>query len=131
MQVTSHRVGALDYAIVDDLFLPEELDEIENEVNHIVNAGILKYSEETFSAKSKDGRTLKTGRGLLLNDYYSPEWHNAGILYLVTKISTPEIVEELRKTSANYTHLKNINRRTTLLNVYANNHAFYDCFVYW
>ena len=124
MQVTAHRVGALDYAIVDDLFLPKELKEIENEVNHIINLGVLQYPEETFSAKTQDERILKTGRGLLLNNYYSPEWQNAGILRLVTKISTPEIVEELRKTSANYTHLKNTNRRTTLLNVYANNEGY-------
>jgi hypothetical protein len=124
MQVTAHRVGALDYAVIDGLFPPEELNEVENEVAHIINSGMLQYPEATFSAKAADGRTLKTGRGLLLNEYYSPEWQNAGILYLVTKISTPEIVDRLRKTSANYTHLKNANSRTTLLNVYANNEGY-------
>tara|TARA_R110000868_G_scaffold31232_1_gene114563 strand:- start:2916 stop:3524 length:609 start_codon:yes stop_codon:yes gene_type:complete len=120
IQLTHNREGPFEYAVVDNLFTPEELDALSGEIKYFIDNDLLLPPDITYASVDAAGAPLKSGRGLFLDPYFKEDRNKSAILNVVSKVFMPELITALQQHSVYFTHMKNTNRCTSLLNVYGN-----------
>jgi hypothetical protein len=115
MQVTLNQVKNLSYLVVDDLYLPEEVERIKNEARALIPC--VQTLEETNVAVDSNGNAKKTGTGLFLDTHYADR-NNSAILTLNRKIFCEELVTKATELNQFFYTLHMCDLDWTLLNYY-------------
>jgi hypothetical protein len=115
MQITLNQVKNLSYVVIDDLYLPEEVERIKDEARALIPC--VQTPEETNVAMDANGNPQNTGIGLFLDTHYADR-SNSAILTLNRKIFCEEIVAKATELNQLFYVLRNCNYDTTLVNFY-------------
>lgn len=116
MEIKYIRKGALDYAIVSDIYTPKELVQIKQE---IVALREKARKNSTGPAKDLYGRSLNFADSLWVDEWYEDR-NKSSILTVNRKLFTSNIAEKLTEQNAMYAHIRNCSSDFTLLNYYDN-----------
>ena len=106
--------------IVDDFYTQEEYGSMLNECLFLCDKRKLRPPEETGSAKSNDGKILKSNNGFFLDEIYSNR-NISDILFHNRKIFNRQFTQKLVDIDIVYRYLSDSNLDTTLLSYYENN----------
>ena len=115
MQITLNQVKNLSYVVVDDLYLPEEVERIKNEARTLLSC--VQTLEKTKVAVDDDGNAKKNGVGLFLDSHYTDR-NNSNILTLNRKIFCEELVTKATELNQFFYTLRMCEIDWTLLNYY-------------
>ena len=116
MQITLNQVKNLSYVVIDDLYLPEEVLQIKNELQCLLP--YLKEPSSVETAVDKDGIPQKKGMGLFIDSHYTNR-DDSDILKLNRKIFCAEIVNKATELNQFFYTLRKCNFDYTLVNCYA------------
>jgi len=113
MQVLN--AGSLSYAVIDDMYSPQEIYAAKKEIEflQIVKQG----PSETQSALNDDGSYLKSGGGIFIDDFYTDR-SSSVLLTLNRRIFNQDLVEHLVSKNYFYRHIATSNFDSTLINFY-------------
>lgn len=118
MKVQAIRKGALSYAMIHDFFDPEELEEVRGELAFLKSKS--DYAGPNGDAKDENNNSLKSGKGVFVDDLYvgrrkkSPTLNHFGKLF-----NNPLIGKELTKQEAVFGHIDKCDQDFTLINFYS------------
>ena len=115
MQITLNQVKNLSYVVVDDLYLPEEVERIKDEARALIPC--VQTLEETNVAVDNNGNAQKNGTGLFLDTHYADR-NNSAILTLNRKIFCEELVTKATELNQLFYTLRACEVDWTLLNYY-------------
>ena len=116
MQITLNQVKNLSYVVIDDLYLPEEVVQIKDELR-----GLLPYLNEPSSvqtATDENGNLKKKSMGLFIDAHYANR-DDSAILRLNRKIFCDDIVEKATELNQFFYTLRACNSDFTLVNYYS------------
>ena len=116
MQITLNQVKNLSYVVVDDLYLPEEVERIKNEAKALMR--YVQTYDETHVSRDAKGNPNKNGVGLFLDNHYLDR-SKSDILTLNRKIFCEELVIKATELNQLFYTLHTCNSDWTLLNYYA------------
>lgn len=114
MRLEYIRKGALDYAIVHDVYTDKEKVRIKQE---IVALRMKARKNSTGPAKDPHGRSLNFADSLWVDEWYQDR-NKSSILTINRKIFTSDIAEKLTEHNAMYSHIRYCSSDFTLLNYY-------------
>ena len=121
MDVKALQQGPLFYAVIDNMYSPEELKSAQSEIDFLFR--FKKAASETMTARRDDGTLLKTGSGIFIDDFYATR-DNSILLTLNRRIFSNEVVQELKKQNCSYHHMHRVNYDLTLINYYGHEEKY-------
>lgn len=116
METTLRRDGNIAYAVTDDFFTFQELSLIEKEIQTLDK--FLALPDKTNTAFDAEGKLLKDGKGVFLDEVYSENRGASAILNACRKIFSVEYINTLTEFDLIFDLLRQSNRDSTLLNKY-------------
>lgn len=116
MKIEHIKRGSLEYAIVRDLYSPEELVKLKQEVVHLRKRAVVN---STRPAVDSYGRSLNFAGSLWVDEFY-PNRTESAILTINRKLFTSDIAEQLARENQYFAHLRYCDMDFTLLNYYTN-----------
>ena len=105
----------LSYIMVDDLYLPKELEQIKAELHELK-----QYAKDPIAvgvAFDENDAPKKNAHGLFLDDYYADR-NVSNILRLNRKLFCEELVVKATELNQYFYTIRNCNRDSTLVNFY-------------
>lgn len=123
MEINLITADKLDYVLIKDFYLPEELALIKNEVKEFYN------NIDNFSAGSakKDGIVLRKGKGLFLTDItHGSKFINSSVIHrLSRKLFSEAIYKDIRNHGYFFKAFDNLDYDSTLISYYGDG-DYYD-----
>jgi hypothetical protein len=115
VQINLMQAKNLSYIVVDDLYLPEELEQIKAELYALKEYA--KNPEETGGATDKNDAPKKNAHGLFLDKHYQDR-NSSDILRLNRKIFCEELVVKATEFNQYFYTIRNCDSDNTLINFY-------------
>jgi hypothetical protein len=116
MKVEYIQKGALNYALVSEVYTEKEMVKIKQE---IVALRAKSRKNSTGPAKDPHGRSLNFADSLWVDEHYEDR-NKSSILTLNRKLFTSDIAEQLLEQNSLYAHIRHCDSDFTLLNYYVN-----------
>tara|TARA_R110002153_G_scaffold274306_2_gene448284 strand:+ start:4651 stop:5235 length:585 start_codon:yes stop_codon:yes gene_type:complete len=122
MNIATKRFGNLSAIIIDNFFTPQELHEVETEVNDLRR--FLAGAETTHTAVDENKKLKKTGTGVFLDGLYGENREASAILQYNRKLFSEEIVLAAKNFDAVFGFIRESNLDTSLLNSYVSGQEY-------
>lgn len=116
MRVIPKRIKNLSFLLIEDFFTPQELQEVEKEVQDLKRFFV--PATVTGASTDEKGKLQKTGSGIFLDDLYHANRESSAILKGNRKLFSEEFMETAESFDASFGYIRNSNDDTSLLNYY-------------
>lgn len=116
MGTTLYRDKNIAYGVTDNFFTAQELALVKSEIQTLDM--FLVAPDKTNTAYSDEGKILKDGKGVFLDEVYSGDRESSAILNSCRKIFSVEYINTLTEFDLIFDLLRQSNRDSTLLNKY-------------
>jgi hypothetical protein len=115
MQITLHQVKNTSYIVVDDLYTPEEVRQIKDEVKELLP--LLERPTPVTTAVDEAGNVKNNGKKLYIDSYY-PDRDKSNILRINRKLFCKELLNKATELNKFFAALYYCNSDYTLINQY-------------
>ena len=116
MNTKLYREGNISYALTDDFFTEKELSCVKKELQDVDR--FLVAPKETNTAYAANGKPLKEGRGVFLDDIYTGNRAASDILTACRKLFSDEYIRKLAEFDLAFALIAESDSDHTLLNRY-------------
>ena len=123
MQINHVRKDNLEYFVIDNVYLDEEIKQIKKELNKVEKSAVLP-GQNVSTAYDKNNQYLKNNKSIFLDSLYEGKREKSKILTVIRKLFNKEITEFIETKNAYYAALRFSNRDTTLVNYYYQNEQY-------
>lgn len=123
MKVEVVRKGSLSYAFIENFFEKQELEEVRKELCFLKPES--DKADPNGDAADIKGESLKTGKGVFVDDVYQDRRQDSQILKHYNKLfNNPLIGKELTEKEAGFGHIDKCQRDFTLVNFYSDGQEY-------
>ncbi len=116
MKIQNIKKGALEYALITDVYSEDEVTKLKHEIEQIQSSASVGITEPALDEENKP---LNYANTLWVDNIFADR-SQSNILTLNRMLFAPEIVGHLSEISIHYGHLKNCSFDCTLVNYYGN-----------
>lgn len=122
MKIQTIKKGALEYIIIDNLYSEKELNIIYDDLEKLITYAADPNS--TGTATNENGKLLKKGKGVFVDDVYVSNRNDSKLLKIIRKIFDDKIIKAAEDFNAFFRHIRCSTSDRTLLNFYSSNEGY-------